>query len=73
MGYADASLLVSFLTLLRSAWDSEVMVPFVYPDKVVMGVEGPGGDEIDFHITLIMSACVKSLNCSLVRERRSSA
>ena len=40
------------------------MVPFVYADKVVMGVVGPGGAELDFPIILIMSACLKSSNCS---------
>ena len=70
MGYADASLLVPFLKLLRAAWNSEVMVPFIYPDTVAMGVVG---GELDFPIILIMSACLNSLNCSLVRERLSSA
>ena len=59
MGYADASLLVPFLKIMRAALDSEVMVAFVYPDKVVMGAVGPGGDELDFPIILIMSACLK--------------
>ena len=74
IGYDDGSLLVPLLKLLRAAWDSEVMVPVVYPDKVVvMGVVGPGGAGLDLPIILIMSTCLKSLNCSLVKERRSSA
>ena len=68
MGYADASLLVPFLELLRAAWDSEVTVPFSYPNKVVMGVVDPDSSELVFPIILIISACLKSLNCSLVRE-----
>ena len=69
MRSADASLSVPFLKLLGAAWDSEIMIPFVYPDKVVMSVVVPGGAELEFPIILIMSACLKSLNCSLVRER----
>ena len=56
MGYSDASLLVPYLKLLRGAWDSEVTVPFIYPDKVVMGAVGPGGGEHISPIILIMSA-----------------
>ena len=48
MGYADPSLLVFFLKLLRAACDSEATVPFVYPDKVVMGVVDPDGSELVF-------------------------
>ena len=73
MGYADASLLVCFLKLLRAAGDSEVTVPFVYPDKVVMGVVDACDGELVFPIILIICACLKSLNCSLVRATRSSA
>ena len=46
---------------MRATWDSEVAVSFIYPDKVVMGVVGPGGGEIVYPIILIMSACLKSL------------
>ena len=73
MVYADASLLVPFLKLLRVSWHSEVTVPFVYRDKVVMGVVDPGGGELGFSIIQIISVCLKSLNSSLVRARRSSA
>ena len=73
MEYADASLLVPFLKLLRAAWDSEVTVRFVYPNKGVMGVVDPGCGELVFPIILIISARCKSLNCSLVRARSSSA
>ena len=59
MGYADASLLVPFLKLLRAGWDSEVKVPFIYPDKEVMGVVGPGGAWLDLPVILIMSAFLK--------------
>ena len=44
------------------------MVLFVYPDKKeAMGVVDPGGGELVFPIILIISACLKSLNCSVVR------
>ena len=48
MACADASLLVLFLKFLRVAWDSEVTVPFVFPDQVVMGLVDPGGGELVF-------------------------
>ena len=72
MGYADASHLVPIVILLKAAWDSEVMVFFVYTDKVVMHAVGPGGAVFDLPIILIMSACLKSLNYSLVKDRRST-
>ena len=72
MGYADASHLVPIMTLLKAAWDSEVMVTFVYPDKVVMHAVGPGGAGFDLPIILIMSTYLKSFNCSLVKDRKSS-
>ena len=59
------------MKLLRAAWDSEVMVPFVYPVKVVIGVVGLVVLGLISQF-LIMSACLKSMNCSFVRERRSS-
>ena len=59
MGYADASLLVCFLKLLRAAWDLEVAVLFIYPGKI-MGAVDPGGGELVFPIILIMSACLRA-------------
>ena len=44
--------MVPFLKLLM---DLEVMIPFVYPEKVVMGVVGPGGAGLDLPVILIMS------------------
>ena len=62
MGYADASPMVPLLKVLRAAWDSEVTVPFVNPDKAIMGAVGPGGGELVFPIILMRSACLKPLN-----------
>ena len=41
MEHAVASLLVPLLNLFRTAWDSKVLIPFDYPEKVAMVVVGP--------------------------------